>query len=778
MSLVSSSAALITGDEPTVLLLEELRRFRQFVKKSKTPVIILSLDDKELANLKKQISNAGLNKNSFSIASSILTYLLEFQREENADLVKELGAAVDTAYQNNVAANIKAFGKLVTAYTGFINALLSASVYLKKSENAKLDKALGADIVAMLDEGAFVNSQKFYSKVNAEEISNWLKIFSLNSARLSKGLRLTENKFSVLCSNLAETLTHPLLSTRDIAEFFGQIQDKNFMYYAVVHGFFNKIYISSETELEKVNVDRMRIALDYIVRDLESVDLTNELVLELLWLANSEKMNPNLKLRDLINKRLQKQGELKEKLLANIREQYDNIKRFLFSADGLFSKVQHRSDAAVNFATLLIQWGIYDVLSEFKLFISTETWKESGEIESFEEETRGGDFESEVSSYTGLLGKLGLTEIKAQEESKSADPKGAAAKPVAGKAPVKGPVVVTKKTGKDAPQKSQKFVDPVELKRHQLEQLKKKMAGYMKPVASVLKKTLRTRNAEAAREYFARCHDLLKELAVDEVARAYVEEVFYVLLAFCPYKQVVKAAEYLVHVYFCRLCEIELRDQDIADKLDQFIEGFRKLKDLEISKMETNYANIVYEACQYVLVSEEIENTMKGPALAIIIKIGTTGGSSELGSEILQMMIDYLDTICQYQETQGLFNVLLGKYSENVADSLFSYILDYVDNGKILVLKALTEVDKPALFTEFEKYVKIMILALDENQTITKLASDLLQKYKLTLTHEHLEKFNLKEFVNAESNDSIEKFCKVTPGTGNFITSYINHFLM
>ena len=268
-----------------------------------------------------------------------MTILLDFEREENAGLTKEIASITDTAYQNNVAANIKSIIKLVTAYTGFINTLLNTSIYLKKNEDAKIEKALKADIVAAFDENSFVNMQKFYNKVTADELSNWLRVLSLNASRLSKGIKQTDAKFNILCSNLTETLIHPLITVKDIADFFANLEAQDFMYNAIIHGFFNKMYISTSTEIDNMKVDKMRIALDYIVKDLENREIGNEL--ELFWLVNSERVNPNLKLRVLLEKILQKKPELKEKLITRIREDYETFKKFLFSKDGLFNKVNY-----------------------------------------------------------------------------------------------------------------------------------------------------------------------------------------------------------------------------------------------------------------------------------------------------------------------------------------------------------------------------------------------------------------------------------------------------
>ena len=311
---------------------------------------MVSIEEKDLANLKKHLSNATLNKNSLAIASTVVNSLLENERA-NESLLTELGVIIDAAYQIHVAANTKAIIKLVTGYSGFISILLNASLYVSQTEAPKLEKALKADMIAMLDENAFVHLQKFYNKVNKDELSNWIRVLSLNTGRFTSasGLNNGDSKHIILCSSIVESLLHPLITTKNISEFFKNVQNKDFAYYAIVHGSFARLYVSSVAELEKVRFDRMKIVLDYIVKDLENVDLNGPLLQELLWLAGSEKLNSNLKLITLLEKRLSKNPELKGKVLTAIRTNYNTIKNFFISKDGIFAQVRYFSQFLSSF---------------------------------------------------------------------------------------------------------------------------------------------------------------------------------------------------------------------------------------------------------------------------------------------------------------------------------------------------------------------------------------------------------------------------------------------
>ena len=164
------------------------------------------------------------------------------------------------------------------------------------------------------------------------------------------------------------------------------------------------------------------------------------------------------------------------------------------------------------------------------------------------------------------------------------------------------------------------------------------MSSYLDPVTKVLQKLLKFRSDEINKEYFSKTHGHLKELAQEESARGYVESVLWTLLWNSPYKPLVRTCDYVVRLYFNKLSGIEIDGDDVGEG---FQNAFKTLKELDFAKMDANYANIVYEACQYILISEHLESRQKSHALGIIIKIGTTGDSNELGSEILQMMIDY-----------------------------------------------------------------------------------------------------------------------------------------
>ena len=415
---------------------------------------------------------------------------------------------------------------------------------------------------------------------------------------------------------------------------------------------------------------------------------------------------------------------------------------------------------------MLIKWGVFEFLGETKMFINSENYSDATELDKFEDSIKVTDFEGEVADYCGTLNKLGITETKLQQEEAKTNVNLAAAKGKTGKGPVKAPAGAAVKKGgkdtKDAQQKpKQQYMDAEELQKYKEDELRKRMEVYLRKVIKVLKKVLKFRQPEVTEEYFAKCHENLKELAQIELVRGHVEEVLYVLLSFAPYKPIVRSCDYLTRVYLCKLCDIQLEQEDIGEN---YATGFKILKDLEFTKTNAHYTNIVYEACQYILVSEDVDSKLKGNALAVIIKIGTTGDSSELGSEILQMMIDYLDDICRYPETQGLFNFLYEKFADKVIESLFSYLLDYNEDAKIICLNAIVSVEKPELIKNFERNIKLMILSLDEDQDIVKLSQEAIQKYKIPYTQEHVENFNFKEFVNTESNDSLEKFSKYSPG--------------
>lgn len=164
---------------------------------------------------------------------------------------------------------------------------------------------------------------------------------------------------------------------------------------------------------------------------------------------------------------------------------------------------------------------------------------------------------------------------------------------------------------------------------------------------------------------------------------------------------------------------------------------------LDFQHMDNNFSNLIYEFSRFILINEHTFSKLKGGALALIIKISQTGNSEGLGEDILGMMVDNLDAICHYSETKSLFNYLMGKYGEQHFESLFYNILDYVHEAKIICLEALIAINIDAL-KDFERYAKIRILKLeDQNKNISRVADQLLEKYKFNLTIDSLKEFDL-----------------------------------
>jgi len=80
----------------------------------------LTLSDKDLGTLKKVLTTANSNKNSFYICCQVLSNLMKINEEWPAEFTPII-EAVNTNY---IVANMKTIGKLVTNYPHFTIAFL------------------------------------------------------------------------------------------------------------------------------------------------------------------------------------------------------------------------------------------------------------------------------------------------------------------------------------------------------------------------------------------------------------------------------------------------------------------------------------------------------------------------------------------------------------------------------------------------------------------------------------------------------------------------------
>lgn len=138
---------------------------------------------------------------------------------------------------------------------------------------------------------------------------------------------------------LIETITHKLASFKDIKNFFVDLKNKEYAYYVILDGLYNKINSYDDKEFQKIDLDKYRILLDAVVADLGSINnLDTPTLVRLLFLINCKVINNRLISKNSYSKKLHDDGELRGKVEEAIKENLDDIIGFLFSYEGIFSR--------------------------------------------------------------------------------------------------------------------------------------------------------------------------------------------------------------------------------------------------------------------------------------------------------------------------------------------------------------------------------------------------------------------------------------------------------
>ena len=386
------------------------------------------------------------------------------------------------------------------------------------------------------------------------------------------------------------------------------------------------------------------------------------------------------------------------------------------------------------------------------MFITEENFYDPEAIENFEESDNNiSDLQNEIMAPIDVLIKLGVLnpKIKPAEEEKE-KPSNAQTKKGAKGAP-------PKKSGKPEQKQKPIFLDEHELKKFRLDKLKSKILGYLKFVAEVVKSIISSYNTEVINAYFEKIHTHVLNGLKDQEFRGPLEEIIFTLFSRAPYQPINSSANILHDIFLSKICGIALNSKLNGEKLTNVIQ---KLQTLEFENISLNYSIIIYNVCQHILIYNNIDTKIKNKALENIIKIGKTAGSELIGKEILSMMIENLDAICTFVETKNLLIFLLEKYGDDHYDDIYSHILNQGDLSKEIFLESFLVLDKKQINGTFDKFNKLMILKLDENEEIVKLANSVLEKYLFTPTIEDLNNYEYNDFITIQSKDSIDKFCK------------------
>ena len=177
------------------------------------------------------------------------------------------------------------------------------------------------------------------------------------------------------------------------------------------------------------------------------------------------------------------------------------------------------------------------------------------------------------------------------------------------------------------------------------------------------------------------------------------------------------------------------------------------------------------------LISTLQNNKIKNKALANIIKAGKSVSSEEVRREILSMMIKNLDDVSTFEETKNLLVLLLQKYGDDYYNNIYEEILNQGDSSKKIFLQSFLALDKKQINGTFDKFNKLMILRLDENEDIAELAKQVLEKYPFTPTIEDLRSYKYKQFFTTESKDSVDKLCKNISSKIIFYLFYITNLI-
>lgn len=412
-----------------------------------------------------------------------------------------------------------------------------------------------------------------------------------------------------------------------------------------------------------------------------------------------------------------------------------------------------------------------EILEEIKFLFNFANYSKSTEVDRFEEQVKesSSEFTLKLETQKDLFTRLGFVEPPKEsaesKEAKDVKPKVGTVAPKKGTKATKKP---TKEETKKEEPKRKEYLDEHQLAKKKHALLQEKMLTYLNPVCDALKILIRTGDPKAMGVFFEQIFEGFTELFAEPVIRGKLQEVLYQLFIWSPFKEVRRKADVLCAIYFNKIASSsEIYIKRFSDKISDVLDV---LSGIDFKSLNASWSGIIYDICQHLLVGvEAINSKVKASALSIILRIGKNIKSEEQGAQILDMMIENLSKISTFEETKGLFTMLLQKAKEDSYDKLFYYLLEYQKGARRLALESLLIVDKLDLISSLDRYIKLLTLKYDESKDVSELASQVVAKYKMNLTAKDAESFDFFAFVKGHSRECMDSFSSAAAGCLNIL---------
>lgn len=165
----------------------------------------------------------------------------------------------------------------------------------------------------------------------------------------------------------------------------------------------------------------------------------------------------------------------------------------------------------------------------------------------------------------------------------------------------------------------------------------------------------------------------------------------------------------------------------------------------------------VNDLCEYVLENMEFDINLKRYAIKFYYKCQRKRLNVGHPDTLYTYVVKNINILSSCEHIKSVLACLLSRVDTLRHKELFADILSFVQPTKLLILETISKLDGSAYSPEFEEYIKLKILALEENEDISRLARGILH-YQGDLGRS-IVNFNMKSFVKKNSKETIEKLC-------------------
>lgn len=194
---------------------------------------------------------------------------------------------------------------------------------------------------------------------------------------------------------------------------------------------------------------------------------------------------------------------------------------------------------------------------------------------------------------------------------------------------------------------------------------------------------------------------------------------------------------------------------------DHILEIFEKfeadLLSMTFSELPIHTIHMFELVNSYLLANLDFDVGLKIYSVRFYLKLTEDERCLPTLKKIYPYVISNINLLSGFPEAKELIVRLMRVIDHVHYTDILDDLLNYLPNSKRIVLEALLATNNAHYTFSFEDYVKLRILANDADAVLAASAKSLLDIYPLKMDRVQIEKFDLKKFVERNSNENTER---------------------